>query len=173
MRLVPFGEYVPLKSLLFFAGPLVEAVSAFSPGTEATLLPLGGGLASTAICYEIVFPDLVRRFVADGSQLLTTITNDAWFGRTVAPHQHFAQASMRAIENGRYLVRAANTGISGIVDPYGRVLARSQLFAPEVIVGEVHLVQASTLYTQIGDVVAYASLVLTVAAVLMARARRR
>ena len=80
---------------------------------------------------------------------------------------------MRAIENGRYLVRAANTGISGIVDPYGRVLARSQLFAPEVIVGEVHLVQAPTLYTQIGDVVAYASLVLTVAAVLMARARRR
>ncbi len=173
MRLVPFGEYVPLKSLLFFAGPLVEAVSAFSPGTEATILPIAGGLASTAICYEIVFPNLVRRFVADGSQLLTTITNDAWFGRTVAPHQHFAQASMRAIENGRYLVRAANTGISGIVDPYGRVLARSQLFAPEVIVGEVHLVQAPTLYTQIGDVVAYASLVLTVAAVLMARARRR
>ena len=137
MRLVPFGEYVPAQ---------VPAVLRRAAGRGRVRLltrhrsdaPADhGGLASTAICYEIVFPNLVRRFVADGSQLLTTITNDAWFGRTVAPYQHFAQASMRAIENGRYLVRAANTGISGIVDPYGRVLARSQLFAPEVIVGEV------------------------------------
>jgi apolipoprotein N-acyltransferase len=103
MRLVPFGEYVPLKSLLFFAGPLVEAVSDFTPGTEATILPIAGGQASTAICYEIVFPNLVRRFVADGSQLLTTITNDAWYGYSSAPYQHFAQASMRAIEQGRIL----------------------------------------------------------------------
>ena len=95
----------------------------------------------------------MRQSVADGSELLTTITNDAWFGRTSAPYQHFAQASMRAIENGRYLVRAANTGISGIVDPYGRVLARSQLFEPAVIVGEVRLLRASTVYTRIGDVV--------------------
>ena len=123
MHLVPFGEYVPLKQLLFFAAPLVEAVGATSrPATEPTLLPVGGHPISTAICYEIVYPDLVRRFVRGGSELLTTITNDAWFGPTSAPYQHFAQASMRAIEEGRYLVRAANTGISGIVDPYGRVL---------------------------------------------------
>ena len=83
-----------------------------------------GHRVSTAICYEVVYPDLVRRFVAGGSELLTTITNDAWFGRTSAPYQHFEQAAMRAIEEGRYLVRSANTGISGIVDPYGRVLAR-------------------------------------------------
>ena len=125
MHLVPFGEYVPLKRLLFFAAPLVEAVSDFSPGTSAVLLPVRGHLISTSICYEIVYPDLVRTFVRGGSELLTTITNDAWFGRTSAPYQHFAQASMRAIEEGRYLVRSANTGISGIVDPYGRVLARS------------------------------------------------
>ena len=121
MHLVPFGEYVPLKQLLFFAGPLVEAVSDFSAGDEAALLPVGGHLISTAICYEVVYPDLVRQFVAGGSELLTTITNDAWFGTSSAPHQHFEQASMRAIEEGRYLVRSANTGISGIVDPYGRV----------------------------------------------------
>ena len=166
MHLVPFGEYVPLKSLLSFAAPLVEAVSDFSPGTEATLLPTLGGPASTAICYEIVFPNLVRQSVADGSQLLTTITNDAWFGRTVAPYQHFAQASMRAIENGRYLVRAANTGISGIVDPYGRVVARSDLFAPAVVVGDVRFLRATTVYTRIGDAFAYASLALTVGALL-------
>ena len=166
MHLVPFGEYVPLKSLLSFAAPLVEAVSGFSPGTEATLLPTLGGPASTAICYEIVFPNLVRQSVAEGSQLLTTITNDAWFGRTVAPYQHFAQASMRAIENGRYLVRAANTGISGIVDPYGRVVARSDLFATAVVVGDVRFLRATTVYTRIGDAFAYASLALTVGALL-------
>ena len=96
---------------------------------------------STAICYEVVYPDLVRRFVRNGSQLLTTITNDAWFGRTSAPYQHFEQASMRAIENGRYLVRAANTGISGIVDPYGRVIVESRIFEPAVIVGEARFLR--------------------------------
>lgn len=166
MHLVPFGEYVPLKSLLSFAAPLVEAVSGFSPGTEATLLPTLGGPASTAICYEIVFPNLVRQSVADGSQLLTTITNDAWFGPTSAPYQHFEQASMRAIEQGRYLVRSANTGISGIVDPYGRVVARSDLFATAVVVGDVRFLRATTVYTRIGDAFAYASLALTVGALL-------
>ena len=117
------------------------------------LLPVGGHLISTAICYEVVYPDLVRQFVAGGSELLTTITNDAWFGDTSAPYQHFAQASMRAIENGRYLVRAANTGISGIVDPYGRVLAQSGIFEPAVVVGEARFLRTSTLYARIGDVV--------------------
>ena len=128
MHLVPFGEYVPLKRVLFFAAPLVEAAGDFSAGESAVLLPVDGHLISAAICYEIVYPDLVRRFVVAGSELLTTITNDAWFGATSAPYQHFAQASMRAIENGRYLVRAANTGISGVVDPYGRVVAQSRLY---------------------------------------------
>src|SRR6185436_5956780 len=130
MHLVPFGEYVPLRRLLFFAAPLVEAVSDFSAGESPVLMSIQGHLISTAICYEVVYPDLVRRFVAAGSELLTTITNDAWFGATSAPYQHFEQASMRAIEEGRYLVRAANTGISGIVDPYGRVIAKSEIFQP-------------------------------------------
>lgn len=172
-HLVPFGEYVPLKPLLFFASPLVEAVSDFTAGDGPVILPIRGGRVSTAICYEIVYPNLVRRSVVEGSQLLTTITNDAWFGRTSAPHQHFAQASMRAIENGRYLVRAANTGVSGIVDPYGRVLARSALFEPAVIVGAVRLVSAATVYTRIGDIFAYASVVTTVAMLLLARSTRR
>jgi apolipoprotein N-acyltransferase len=171
MHLVPFGEYVPLKSLLFFVGPLVEAVSDFSPGDAAVLLPVRGHLASTAICYEIVYPDLVRRFVRGGSELLTTITNDAWFGDTSAPYQHFAQASMRAIEQGRYLVRAANTGISGIVDPYGRVLARSRLFTPIALVGDVRFLRVETLYSRTGDWFAYVSTLGTLAAVLATRRR--
>ena len=172
MHLVPLGEYVPLKPLFFFAAPLVEAVGDFSPGLQAVLLPVAGHLISTAICYEVVYPDLVRRFVSGGSELLTTITNDAWFGRTSAPSQHFAQASMRAIENGRYLVRSANTGISGIVDPYGRILAQSDIFQPAVIVGRARFLTELTFYASHGDIFAYASVVATVMALLVSRRQK-
>jgi apolipoprotein N-acyltransferase len=168
MHLVPFGEYVPLKRVLFFAAPLVEAVSDFSPGEAAVLLPVKGHLLSTAICYEIVYPALVRQFTRAGSELLTTITNDAWFGDTSAPYQHFAQAAMRAIENGRYLVRSANTGISGIVDPYGRVLAESRIYEPAVIVGEARFIKETTFYTRHGDAFAYAATVATLVMLVLA-----
>ncbi len=124
MHLVPFGEYVPARRVFFFMSRIVQAVSDFSAGDTADVLPVDGHIVSTAICYEIIYPNLVRQFTSAGSELLTTITNDSWFGATSAPYQHFAQASMRAIENGRFLVRAANTGISGIVDPYGHVIAQ-------------------------------------------------
>ena len=169
MHLVPFGEYVPMPKLLFFAAPLVQAVSDFSAGDEAVLLPVGGHLVSTAICYEVVYPDLVRRSVSGGSELLTTITNDAWFGPTSAPYQHFEQASMRAIEEGRYLVRSANTGISGIVDPYGRVLERTAVFQRAAVVGEARFLKTTTLYARIGDLLAYASVLATAALLVFAR----
>ena len=124
MHLVPFGEYVPLQRLLFFVGPIVEAVSNFTPGDRPRAAAgRRSRCVSTAICYEVIYGSLIRRFVRDGSELLTTITNDAWYGRSSAAYQHWDQAAMRAIENGRYLARAANTGVSGFVDPYGRVLA--------------------------------------------------
>jgi apolipoprotein N-acyltransferase len=172
MHLVPFGEYVPLKQLLFFAAPLVEAVSDFSAGEDAVLLPVGNHMISTAICYEVVYPDLVRRFVAGGSELLTTITNDAWFGATSAPYQHFEQASMRAIEEGRYLVRSANTGVSGIVDPYGRVLERTDIFQAAVLVGEARFLRTSTFYARHGDILAYASAMVTAVLLVLAPRRR-
>ena len=164
VRLVPFGEYVPFRRVLFFAEPLVEAIGDFAPGEAPVPLPFADGLISTAICYEVVYPALIRRGVLDGSTLLTTITNDAWFGRSSAPYQHFEMAAMRAIEQGRYLARSANTGISGVVDPYGRVLAASELFEPAVIVEQVRLLDDRTVYARIGDVVAYASVLLTLAA---------
>ncbi len=171
MHLVPFGEYVPLKKLLFFASPLVEAVSDFSPGEEIVMLPVAGHPVSTAICYEVVYPGLARGAVARGSQLLTTITNDAWYGRSSAPWQHFEQASLRAVEQGRYLIRSANTGISGIVDPYGRVVARSNLFEQAIVEGEVRLLDGRTVYSRIGDLLAYVLALLTLAAVLTGRLR--
>ncbi|MEN3337214.1 MAG: apolipoprotein N-acyltransferase [Acidobacteriota bacterium] len=173
MQLVPFGEYVPLKTLLFFVGPIVEAVSDFTPGADPVLLPIGTHTASTAICYEVIFPNLIRRFVQDGSELLTTITNDAWYGRSSAAYQHWDQASMRAIEQGRYLARAANTGISGFVDPYGRILQKTDLFEPAILVQDVRFLTDRTVYNRIGDIVAWASLVVTLAALVATRRAAR
>ncbi len=168
MHLVPFGEYVPLKRLLFFVTPLVESVSDFSAGEEPVVMPLGANRLSTAICYEVVYPDLVAAFARRGSQLLTTITNDAWYGHSSAPHQHFWQATLRAVEQGRYLVRAANTGISGIVDPYGRVVIKTPIFEQTVVTGEVRYLDGSTLYARTGDAFAYACGLVTLLAWWMA-----
>ncbi|MGE0042955.1 MAG: apolipoprotein N-acyltransferase [Vicinamibacterales bacterium] len=163
IQLVPFGEYVPFKDALFFVKPLVEAVSDFTPGQQVTMMPAGGHMLSTAICYEVVYPELIRRGVLEGSELLTTITNDAWYGDSSAPYQHFEQAAMRAVEQGRYLVRAANTGISGIVDPYGRVVARTALGETAALVGEARFVQSLTLYARIGDLAPQLAVLLTLA----------
>ena len=172
MHLVPFGEYVPAQRLLFFVGPIVEAVSDFVPGQEAVMLPVGDHKVSTAICYEVIFASLMRQFVVNGSELLTTITNDAWYGRSSAAYQHWEQASMRAIEGGRYLARAANTGISGFVDPYGRVLQKSHLFEQVLLVADLRFIRERTIYSRIGDLVAWVSLAFTAAALLAARRMR-
>jgi apolipoprotein N-acyltransferase len=169
MQLVPFGEYVPLQRLLFFVAPIVEAVSNFTPGDRPVLLPVGGRLVSTAICYEVVYGSLIRRFVRDGSELLTTITNDAWYGWSSAAYQHWDQAAMRAIENGRSLARAANTGISGFVDPYGRVAQKSKLFEQTVLVQDVRLTRTETLYTRAGDLIAWLSAFATAALLAVAK----
>ena len=170
-HLVPWGEYVPLRNWLFFVSPLVENVGGFTAGASATLLPVRDYRIGTAICYEIIYPGLVRELVTGGSQLLTTITNDAWYGRSSAPHQHFQMATMRAIESGRYLVRAANTGISGVIDPYGRVLARTTLFEDAVVTADVQLIDHVTIYSRVGDLAAWMCLGLTVAALLVATRR--
>ena len=129
-----------------------------------TMCSRTGSMVSTAICYEVTYPSQAREAVRQGSELLTTITNDAWYGESSAPYQHFEMATMRAVEQGRYLVRAANTGVSGIVDPYGRVVIRTQLFETAAVVGEARFVQARTLYARIGDLVALVATVLTVLA---------
>ncbi len=168
IQLVPFGEYVPFQRVLFFIGPLVEAVSAFSPGTRVTMMPVEGHMISTAICYEVTYPWLAREAVRQGSELLTTITNDAWYGESSAAFQHFEMAAMRAIEQGRYLARAANTGISGIIDPYGRVLVRTKLFETAAVVAEARFVQSQTLYARIGDLIAFISIATVLLALLVA-----
>jgi apolipoprotein N-acyltransferase len=173
MHLVPFGEYVPLESILSFAGPLVEQVGCFAPGQALTVYQQREGRFTTGICYEAVFPELAREAVQRGSQLLTSITNDAWFGRSSAPWQHLAMARMRSVETGRYMARAANTGISAIVDPYGRVVQQTPLFEQTVAVGEVRFLDGITPYVRIGDVVPWAGLVVAVGLWGLSARRRR
>jgi apolipoprotein N-acyltransferase len=165
IRLVPFGEYVPMEALLSRAGvkKLVRQVGAFTPGTEPRVGHVDGRGFGAFICYEAIFPDLVREFVARGADLLVNITNDAWYGWTSAPYQHFAMAIFRAVENRKYLIRSANTGITAVVDPHGRVLEQTRLFEPAVLVRDVALVPGRTFYTRHGDLFAWGCLAAAVA----------
>jgi apolipoprotein N-acyltransferase len=176
MRLVPFGEYVPIQSVLTlggrFSAKLVREVGEFTPGEEYAVGSVDGHPVSAFICYEAIFPDLVREFGARGAQLLVNITNDGWYGRTSAPYQRFAMAKFRAVENERYLVRAANTGITAVVDPHGRVLARTELFDRTVLVRDVPLLAGSTFYARHGDVFAWACLGGAVALTAAGRGKR-
>jgi apolipoprotein N-acyltransferase len=169
IHLVPFGEYVPLQRLFTFGGrfaaKLVQEVSDFSPGSEAVTGDVDGHRVGGFICYEAIFPGLVRRFPAAGAELLVNVTNDAWYGTTSAPYQHLAMAAFRAVENRRYLVRAANTGITAVVDPWGRVLEATRLFDRAVLVREVPLVAETTFYTRHGDVFARACAAIALALV--------
>jgi apolipoprotein N-acyltransferase len=165
--LVPFGEFVPLKKIFFFAGKMVPEISDFSAGTHYDPFEIKGEKISVAICFEVVFPQLSREFCNRGATLLSTITNDAWFGRTAAPYQHFAMAAMRAIENRRYMVRDANTGISGFVDPYGRILETTGLFVPAEISHEVKFIGEKTFYTRYGDWIVYLSMLISVVALIL------
>jgi apolipoprotein N-acyltransferase len=158
IHLVPFGEYVPMQPVFTlggrFAAKLVQEVSDFSPGTEPALGEVDGHLVGGYICYEAIFPALVRRFAAEGAELLINITNDAWYGTTSAPYQHLAMAAFRAVENRRYMVRAANTGITAVVDPHGRILETTRLFEPTVLVRDVSFVARKSFYTRHGDLFA-------------------
>ncbi|MBI5599223.1 MAG: apolipoprotein N-acyltransferase [Deltaproteobacteria bacterium] len=136
-HLVPFGEYVPLKRLFFFARKLTEGVGDFVPGPGRYPLRFDGNGIGVLICYEAIFPEISADFLNNGANLLVNITNDAWFGRTSAPYQHFDMSVMRAVENRVFLVRAANTGISAIVDPSGRVVEKTRLFERGVVSGTV------------------------------------
>ena len=118
------------------------------------------------ICYEDILPDLGRKLAEHHPHLLINITNDAWFGRSSAPHQHFAEAVVRAVENGRWVVRAANTGVSGIISPSGRVVARSGLDEVRLLEGTVFARQNRTVYGRIGDGFAWACAIIS--AVLLA-----
>ncbi len=145
-HLVPFGEYVPLRRFLPFLEPLVVSVGDFSEGVEKGPLALGPMRLGVLICYESIFPDIARESVVRGANLLVNITNDAWYGRSSAPHQSMAMAVLRAVENKRSLIRAANTGISGFVDPLGRIVAQSEIFTEAALVSQTPMLELTTAF---------------------------
>jgi apolipoprotein N-acyltransferase len=155
IHLVPFGEYIPMQDLLFFLGSLGEGIGDFKSGKEIYNFSLPQGQFGVLICFEIIFPDLCRRFVKKGANFLVTMTNDAWFGKTSAPYQHFSMATFRAVENRVFVARAANTGITGFIDPRGKILKQGGIFTEEAMNGMIRLSKDKTFYTLYGDVLAW------------------
>lgn len=160
IRLVPFGEYVPLRKMLFFAQKLVHAVGEFEFGAKDTPLP-GRVRYGLAICYEIVFPQIARQQVIHGAEVLVTITNDAWYDGTSAPRQHLNQARLRAVETDRYMLRAATTGISAFIDPAGRIVSEVPMNRQAILYPKFESRQSVTPYVRFGDWFAWLACALT------------
>jgi apolipoprotein N-acyltransferase len=151
VHLVPWGEYVPFKGVFAFAKALTREVGNFEAGTDRIPMQAGDMKIGVFICYESVFPGEVRMFTDHGADVLVNVSNDGWFGNSGAPEQHLNMARMRAIENGRWLLRSTNTGITASIDPLGRIVAvaprnqRTTLNAPYM------LLRDRTFYVTDGD----------------------
>jgi apolipoprotein N-acyltransferase len=169
MQLVPFGEYVPARSVLgFFVNRVVHGLGDMVPGEQQTLFSVKGATLGVLICYESIFPDFTRREVKLGANVLVNITNDAWYGRSSAPYQVLAMAAMRSVETKVPMVRAANTGISAIIEPSGRITNRTPLFKRGTEIEEVPWRTVRTVYTKVGDLFAELCVVLTMIGLLIA-----
>ncbi len=177
IHLVPFGEYVPFPPLRFLADRLAQgAIGGFVPGAAHTVLAAPNFHFGVTISYEVYFPQEVRQFILRGAEFLVNITNDAWYGRTAAAYQHLAMAVFRAVENQAYLLRAANTGVSAIIAPDGRIVDRSDIFTETVLTGEIRLRLRQMFYTPYnlyGDVFAWFTLAAVAAAPVALAARRK
>jgi apolipoprotein N-acyltransferase len=155
VHLVPYGEYVPLRRIFPFIGKLVAGVGDFKPGNGFYPLALDGLHLGVLICYEGILPEAARDYKREKADLLVNITNDAWFGRTSAPYQHLSMTVFRAVESRLYLVRAANTGISAIIDPKGEILSRTGIFERTILKGDVKIIDEKTYYAAYGDAFVY------------------
>jgi apolipoprotein N-acyltransferase len=173
VHLVPFGEYLPFPSLFAFAGGLTKEIGTFERGTSRASLDAGGTRLGVFICYESVFPDEVRQFALQGAQVFVNISNDGWYGDTGAWKQHLQQTQMRAIENNRWVLLTTNTGLTGAIDPWGRVVAKLPRKERSVLTAPYALVSSTTFYTRHGDWFAYLCAIISVGAVGIAGVRRK
>jgi apolipoprotein N-acyltransferase len=165
IHLVPFGEYIPLRHLLFFLDKLVQGMGDFRSGEAYTVMAVPQGRFGVLICFEVIFPDLVRHFARHGAQFLVNITNDAWFGYSPASYQHLSMVVFRAIETRLPIVRAANTGISAVIEPTGRLTQQTDLFVRTWIKASITPAGGGpTFYTRWGDVFAYGCVLATAVA---------
>ena len=163
-HLVPFGEYVPMRGLIVtLLPPLAELVQVnILPGEDAAVHSSVMGGIGSLICFDSIYETLALDSVRQGAQLLTISTNDSWFYDSAAARMHNAQAQLRAVETGRWVVRAASTGISSIISPEGVMMAKQDALTEGVLYGTVEMREQTTLYTRLGNVVAWACLTFVV-----------
>ncbi|MDD2851827.1 MAG: apolipoprotein N-acyltransferase [Desulfuromonadaceae bacterium] len=173
LHLVPFGEYVPLGNFLTFINKLVVGIGDFAPGERAVPLDMGSTKLGIQVCYEVIFPELSRQYVLAGARVLVAITNDAWFGRSSAPYQHLAISSFRAIETRTPLIRAANTGVTALIDQNGYIRTMTNLFVEGYRTGTVQPGSGKSLYLTIGDAPAWLCVLLTTAIALLVWFKRK
>jgi apolipoprotein N-acyltransferase len=173
LHLVPFGEYVPLGNILTFINKIVVGIGDFAPGERAVTLDTGSTKLGVQVCYEVIFPELSRQYVQAGARVMVAITNDAWFGRSSAPYQHLAISTFRAIETRTPLIRAANTGITAIIDQNGHIRTMTGLFVEAYRTGEVQPGSGQSPYLTIGDLPAWLCVLLTAGVALLVWIRRK
>jgi apolipoprotein N-acyltransferase len=166
-RLVPFGEYVPLSRYIPLLEKLVEGDLDFSPGTAISPLSKGDLALGVLICYEIIFPGLARKRVNQGADIIINLSNDAWFGNTSAPAQHLHLSVLRAVEQGRYVIRATNTGISAFIGPRGNVYNSSALFEDAAVLDRAGLITADSIYHHLHPVINFLLLAGVVSALFL------
>ena len=155
IHLVPFGEFTPLRNFISFFEKFTVGFAEFSPGTKETVFEVDGKKFSVLICYEVIFPHLVRKFVNNGAVFLVNITNDAWYGKTAMPYQHVSMAVFRAIENRIYILRSANTGVTCIINPAGKITKYLDIFTAGGIKDSIKITHGKTFYTKYGDIFVY------------------
>ena len=176
IRLLPFGEYLPYRDTLPWPSRLISKIGNYIPGNEYTIFEVNGVRFGALICWESLFPGLVRQFVKRGADLMVNITNEAWFGETAVPYQFMAITVFRAVENRVPLARAANTGISCFIDPFGRVTGRvvdnnKDIFVEGYLTQEIPVSHGMTFYTRYGDVLAFVCIAFSLSLVLWSALR--
>jgi len=159
VHLVPYGEYVPMRRFFPFIGKLVAGVGDFGTGKGYYPLLMDDRKVGVLICYEAIFPESSLAYKRMGAGMLVNITNDAWFGRSSAPYQHLSMTAFRAVENRLYVLRAANTGISAIIDPTGKILSHTDLFIRTALKGKAKFIDKGTYYMAYGDAFVYLCLI--------------
>ncbi|MCK5003657.1 MAG: apolipoprotein N-acyltransferase, partial [Candidatus Aminicenantes bacterium] len=172
VRLVPFGEYIPFKDLFFFIDKITDEISDFTPGEKIHNLTLRGKKISTPICYEIIYPEIVRDFINLGGNAIILISNDSWYGTTAAPYHLLSMSVFRSIENRRYILRSTSNGISAVIDPRGEIIKSVPLNKEQSFTSDFSFREKLTFFTRIGYLFPYAIAILTFVFLLLSLRRK-
>lgn len=159
VHLTPFGEYILFRKVFFFVERITDEIGDFTPGTEVHNLELDGHLLATPICYELIFPELVREFIVKGGEVIVIASNDSWYGNTSAPYQLLAMSTLRSIENRRYILRSTTNGISALIAPSGEILYRSPFNVKDTFTAEFKYIKRETVYMRFGYLFPYFCLI--------------